>query len=115
MLSRYDIVLVAFPFTDGPAAKPRPALVITTSDRHGDVLLAFISSNISGPTATDELDIPAEQPGFSDTGLKVSSRLRLSRMTTLALPLVKRRIGRLPLALQTNCQQVLQRVICGQG
>ena len=44
MLSRYDIVLVAFPFTDGPAAKPRPALVITTSERHGDVLLAFISS-----------------------------------------------------------------------
>ena len=26
MLSRYDIVLVAFPFTDGPVAKPRPAL-----------------------------------------------------------------------------------------
>jgi hypothetical protein len=39
----------------------------------------------------------------------------LSRMTTLALPLVKRRIGRLPLALQTTCQQVLQRVIGGQG
>lgn len=115
MLSRYDIVLVAFPFTDGPAAKPRPALVITTSDRHGDVLLAFISSNISGPTARDELDIPADHPGFSDTGLKVSSRLRLSRMTTLAMPLVKRRIGRLPLALQTNCQQVLQRVIGAQG
>ena len=53
MLSRYDIVLVAFPFTDGQAAKPRPALVITTSDRNGDVLLAFISSNISGPTASD--------------------------------------------------------------
>ncbi len=93
----------------------RPALVITTSERHGDVLLAFISSNISGPIARDELDIPAEHPGFLDTGLKVSSRLRLSRMTTLAMPLVKRRIGRLPLALQTDCQQVLQRVICGQG
>jgi hypothetical protein len=36
-------------------------------------------------------------------------------MTTLAMPLVKRRIGRLPLALQTNCQQVLQRVIGAQG
>jgi hypothetical protein len=34
--------------------------------------LAFISSKISGQTASDELDIPAEQPGFSDTGLKVS-------------------------------------------
>jgi mRNA interferase MazF len=36
-------------------------------------------------------------------------------MTTLAMPLVKRRIGRLPLALQTDCLQVLQRVIGGQG
>jgi len=41
--------------------------------------------------------------------------LRLSRMTTLAMPLVNRRIGLLPLALQTESQQVLQRVICGQG
>ena len=80
MLSRYDIVLVAFPFTDGPAAKPRPALVITTSERHGDVLLAFISSNVSGPPGHDELDIPADHPGFLGTGLKVSSRLQLSRM-----------------------------------
>ncbi len=39
----------------------------------------------------------------------------LSRMTTLAMPVVQRRIGRLPLALQADCQQVLQRVICGQG
>ena len=42
-------------------------------------------------------------------------RLRLSRMTPLAMPLVKRRIGLLPLALQTESQQVLQRVIGGQG
>ena len=67
------------------------------------------------PPGRDELDIPADHPGFSETGLKVSSRLRLSRMTTLAMPLVKRRIGVLPLALQADCQQVLERVICGQG
>ena len=57
------------------------------------------------------IDIPADHPGFSDTGLKVSSRLRLSRMTTLAMPLVKRRIGVLPLPLQADCQEVLERVI----
>ena len=88
MLQRYAIVLVAFPFTDGPAAKPRPALVITTSERYGDVLLAFISSNAKGPPGRDELDLS-------------TSRLRLSRMTTLAMPLVKR-------------HEVLQRVIGGQ-
>jgi mRNA interferase MazF len=115
MLHRYDIVLVAFPFTDGPAAKPRPALVVATSERYGDALLAFISSRVSGPPGRDELDIPAVLPDFAATGLKVTSRLRLSRMTTLALPLVRRRIGVLPAALQVECQQVLQRVIRGNS
>jgi len=114
MLQRYAIVLVAFPFTDGPAAKPRPALVITTSERYGDVLLAFISSNVKGPPGRDELDLSTEHPDFAATGRKVSSRRRLSRMTTLAMPLVKRRIGVLPHALQMECQEVLQRVIGGQ-
>jgi len=113
MLQRYEIVLVAFPFTDGPAAKPRPALVITTSERYGDVLLAFISSNVSGPPDGDELDLSTEHPDFASTGLKVTSRLRLSRMTTLAARLVKRRIGVLPHAWQVECQEVLQRVIGG--
>jgi len=31
MLARFDIVLVAFPFTDGPNIKPRPAMVIGLS------------------------------------------------------------------------------------
>jgi hypothetical protein len=34
MLARFDIVLVAFPFTDGPNVKPRPAMVIGLSERH---------------------------------------------------------------------------------
>ena len=54
MLARFDIVLVAFPFTDGPNVKPRPALVIYLSERHQDVLLAFISSKVSGAANSDE-------------------------------------------------------------
>jgi hypothetical protein len=49
MLQRCDIVLVPFPFTDGPSAKPLPALVVALNERHGDVLLAFISSRLIGP------------------------------------------------------------------
>ena len=41
--------------------------------------------------------------------------MRLSRMTTLAISLVKRRIGVLPTALQVECEEVLRRVICGQS
>ena len=52
MLQRYDIVLVPFPFTDGPSAKPRSALVVALGERHGDGLLAFISSRLVGPRAS---------------------------------------------------------------
>jgi mRNA interferase MazF len=112
MLARFDIVLVAFPFTDGPNVKPRPAMVICLSERHQDGLLAFISSRVAGAAQGDELDIPADHPQFSQSGLKVSSRCRLTRMTTLAMPLIKRRIGSLPPDLRPACVQVLREIVC---
>jgi len=57
--ARFDIGLVPFPFTDGPNVKPRPAMVIGLSERHQDVLLAFISSKVTGAASGDELDLPA--------------------------------------------------------
>ena len=111
MLARFDIVLVAFPFTDGPNVKPRSALVICQSERHQDVLLAFISSKISGVANSDELDIHADHPQFQQSGLKVSSRCRLSRMTTLSTPLVRRRIGKLPEDLRPACGRILLELV----
>ncbi len=111
MLARFDIVLVTFPFTDGPNVKPRPAMVICQSERHQDVLLAFITSKIAGEVNSDEFDIPADHPQFQQSGLKVSSRCRLSRMTTLATPLVRRRIGRLPEDLKPTCVRILREIV----
>jgi mRNA interferase MazF len=39
-----DIVLVAFPFSDGSASKLRPALVLASLDAYGDALLMGITS-----------------------------------------------------------------------
>ena len=108
MLSRGDIVLVPFPFTDGTSSKLRPALVVALSQRHQDVVVALISSRLHGPPQDDEPDILTSQPDFAISGLKVSSRLRLTRMTTLALPLVLRRIGSLPQSLQPDYQRSVQ-------
>lgn len=62
MLARFDIVLVPFPCTDGPNAKPRPAMLIRLSERYQDVLLAFIRSRVAGAAHRDELDLPADHP-----------------------------------------------------
>ena len=75
------------------------------------VLLAFIISKVSGAANSDELDIPADHPQFQQSGLKVSSRCRLSRMTTLAAPLVRRRIGRLPEDLRPACARILRQIV----
>jgi hypothetical protein len=69
MLARFDIVLVGFPFTDRTNVKPRPAMVICLSERHQDVLLAFISSKVAGTAHRDELDIAADHLQFSQSGL----------------------------------------------
>ena len=113
MLSQGDIDLVPFPFTDGDGSKLRPALVVALSERHQDALLAFISSKLNGPPHDDELDILSDQPNFEMSGLKVSSRLRLTRMTTLAISLVQRRIGTLPPTLRLNYQMKLFKIFRG--
>ena len=38
-------------------------------------------------------------------------RCRLSRMTTLAAPLVRRRIGKLPEDLRPACVQILREIV----
>lgn len=42
-----DIVLVAYPFSDGTGDKRRPALVLSTVDAYGDTLLMGITSKQS--------------------------------------------------------------------
>ena len=97
MLARFDIVLVAFAFTDGLNIMPRPAMVIYLSEPHIRIICLLSSAQrLQGQPNSDELTIRADHPQFHQSGLKVSSRCRLSRLTTLALPLVRRRIGRLP-------------------
>jgi WD40 repeat protein len=48
MLARFDIVLVAFPFTDGANVKPRPALVICLSERRAGWKGVTLSHNARG-------------------------------------------------------------------
>jgi hypothetical protein len=91
--------VTAFFFTDGPNVKPRPAMVIC-------------SSKVAEAAHRDELDIPADYPQFNQSGLKVSSRCRLSRMTTLAMPLIRRRIGSLPPDHRPVCVQILREIVC---
>ncbi len=92
---KHKIVLVPFPFDDLSATKVRPAVCLTNEIKpYGHVVLAFITSRVSNPEASD-LVINSTDAGFTTTGLKVSSTIRLHRLVTVSRSLVKRQLGTL--------------------
>jgi mRNA interferase MazF len=102
-LKKGDIVLVPFPFTDLSQTKLRPAIVLWTEPQGKDVSLCFISSkNLENPTP-DEFVLSTDDPEFSQTGLKVSSKVRVARLVTLESSLLQRRLGYLS---QSQLQQL---------
>lgn len=87
-----DVVVVPFPFSDLPVAKPRPALVVsptTANEQGGTTLLAMITT-APGGLRSDDTPLTDLQPA----GLKTPSVLRL-KLFTLDNRLIARRIGRL--------------------
>jgi mRNA interferase MazF len=98
---KHKIVLVPFPFDDLSATKVLPAVCLTDEIRpYGHVVLAFITSQVSDPAATD-LIIRENDADFAVTGLKVSSAVRLHRLMTISKSVVKRQLGQLS-PQQTN-------------
>jgi mRNA interferase MazF len=89
--SRYEIVVVPFPFTDRSDHKRRPALALSGKDfneesRH--TVLAMITSAQNSPWP---LDVPID---FTAAGLSAASKVRL-KLFTLDNRLILRRIGTL--------------------
>ena len=90
---KYKTVLVPFPFDDLSATKVRPAVCLTEEIKpYGHVVLAFITSRVANPEATD-LVINSADKEFGQTGLKVSSTVRLHRLVTVSRSLIKRQLG----------------------
>ena len=85
------IVLVPFPFTDLTSRKLRPALVLY--EGKSDVVVAFISSKIPSKPSRLEVVIDRENKKFSDTGLKVSSVIRLDKVATVLKTMIIGEIG----------------------
>jgi mRNA interferase MazF len=110
-LSRGDIVLIPFPFTDLSGQKVRPALILSPDPAGEDVLVAFISSVISSAPEPTEYVLDAAHPAFAQTGLKSASVFKMGKLATLHRSLVLRRLGRTTLELQNALDTVLKRAV----
>jgi mRNA interferase MazF len=84
------IVLISFPFTDLTSTKLRPALVLYEGQK--DVVVAFISSRIDKLKSIDII-INENSLEFKQTGLKLTSTIKLDKVATISKELIVGEIG----------------------
>lgn len=87
-MKKGDIVLLSFPFTDLKGKKVRPALILVVSEL--DVIVAFITTQLKWQ---NQFDLQLESDDLN--GLKKTSLLRLSKITTLDKELILGKLGEL--------------------
>jgi len=98
-----EIVLLKFPFVEQQEAKRRPALVLLDAS-DADILVARITSQ----DVNTEYDVVLAQ--WKQSGLLISSVVRLHKMATLQKRLVERRLGILTKEDMLNVQAKLQQL-----
>lgn len=89
-MRRWEIVLIPFPFSDLSGQKVRPALVLFVDEAQGDILVAFLTSNV---VEKDVYGVSIEKS--DENGLRIDSILRLSKLATLDAKCAIGRIGTL--------------------
>ncbi|MBF2057772.1 MAG: type II toxin-antitoxin system PemK/MazF family toxin [Cyanobacterium sp. T60_A2020_053] len=107
-LKKGDIVLVPFPFTDLSTTKLRPAVVLWVDLSGRDITVCFISSQNVSSINVEEFLIYKNDSEFSQTGLKVISKVRVSRIVTIERNLITRKLGELEVDLLQTLNQKLK-------
>lgn len=99
---KWDLVLLAYPFTDLSATKVRPAVVISPDSENGvleDSVFLLITNNTSRLSPFD-LVVDTSHPEFLTTGLIGRSVIRVNKIWTLRNTLIHRALGKLGPQLQ---------------
>lgn len=94
-LQKGNIVLALFPFSDFSETKLRPAVILWASDTNQDVTICFITSQNIANVSSDEFLLQPSNPEFLNTGLKVVSKVRVTKIVTLERKLIIRKLGEL--------------------
>ena len=85
-MTKGDIVLVPFPFTDLTGSKLRPALVLAVN--MNDIIVAFVSSQLS---LKSEYNVRISPNNYN--GLKTTSVIKVSKIATLEKKIIQGKLG----------------------
>lgn len=111
MTIRGKVVLLPFPFDDLSSTKVRPAVCLTNPiGPYEHVVLAFITSRMPDDLLETDVVLSTERPGYTETGLRVASVLRLHRLMTVAKPMIRRELGILSPDIQGEVDEKLRRL-----
>jgi mRNA interferase MazF len=111
-MTRGDVIIVDFPFSDRTGSKVRPALIVQADEfnaRLSDTIIALItSSRVRFVGAATQLPIDISTPEGRTTGLRLPSAVQCENLVTVDQSFVLRTIGRLPDTLMTRIDECLK-------
>lgn len=110
-LSRGDIVLTHFPFTDLTGSSLRPAVIVSRGQIGQDIVLMAISSVVRDPRSPTDYLIEVTHPEFGSTGLRVNSVMRPHKLAAVERSVIVRRLGHLGPQLQAEMDRLLRAVL----
>ncbi len=116
MIKEGQIVLFAFPQTDQASGKLRPALVLRRCPgTHDDWLISMVSSQLRQTIPGVDKIINPQDSDFPQTGLKMASVVRVTRIAVVASGTLQGTIGFIS---NTRLEQIRRRIagwILGSG
>jgi len=104
-MSKGDIILISFPFTDLSGQKVRPVLILRNDNRGDDCIVAFMTS---GKSRIGRFDIKITKSARN--GLKDDSVLKLNKIVTLNKKLATRHLGKLETSYFNRINKKLKRL-----
>lgn len=112
MMTRGDVVIVAFPFVTGGRGKNRPAVIIQSdhnNHRLQNTIVAMITGNIRLASAEPtQLLIDPATPDGRGSGLAYPSAVKCENLFTVSQQDILQRLGRLSPALMAQVDACLK-------
>jgi mRNA interferase MazF len=109
-----QIVLTPFPYSDFSGAKLRPVLMLRQASKFDDWLVCMVSSQMQQAEARLDEILTLTDSDFANSGLKVPSVLRLSRLAVLDGSLLLGSIGAISEERLMNVRQRLAKWVASE-